>query len=132
LQEVDLINLEEFERDDDPLRQAKTNRSLLEYYFSRTPSLLLFILQNYPAVDLITYLNADLFFFSRLDASFDEIANHSIAIIAHRFPAAFRNSRVAESGLTLEVIASGEDFAREGLYSCKCRRPNLNRRPQRE
>lgn len=92
LAKVDLISLEDLECGDAPLRQAKTNRSLLEYYFSCTPSLPLFILQNNPAVDVITYLDADLFFFSRLEALFNEIANHSIAIIAHRFPAAFRKA----------------------------------------
>ena len=92
LAKVDLISLEDFERGDDPLRQAKTNRSLLDYYFTCTPSLPLFILQNNPAVDLITYLDADLFFFSTLDPLFDEIANHSIAIIAHRFPAVFHKA----------------------------------------
>ena len=89
LPHIDLIKLDELERDDDALREAKTNRSLLEYYFTCTPSLPLFILRNNPAVDLITYLDADLFFFSTVDPLFDEIGNHSIAIIEHRFPPAF-------------------------------------------
>lgn len=90
LPEVNLISLDELERDDAPLRQAKTNRSLLEYYFTCTPSLPLFILRREPAVDLITYLDSDLFFFSSLEPLFDEIGNQSIAIIAHRFSEVFR------------------------------------------
>ena len=57
------IVLEEFERDDEPLKIAKTNRSRIEYYFTCTPSLPLYILNHWPEVGLITYIDADLFFF---------------------------------------------------------------------
>jgi hypothetical protein len=90
LPEVRLLTLGELERDDPQLRQAKTNRSLLEYYFTCTPSLPLFILNHNPDVDLITYLDSDLFFFSDVEPVFDEIGNNSIAIIAHRFSETFR------------------------------------------
>lgn len=90
LPEVSLLALRELERDDPLLRQAKTNRSPLEYYFTCTPSLPLFILNHNPDVDLITYLDSDLYFFSDVEPLFDEIGNHSIAIIPHRFSEAFR------------------------------------------
>lgn len=90
LPEVSLLTLSDLERDDPPLRQAKTNRSLLEYYFTCTPSLPLFILRLEPTVDLITYLDADLFFFSTIEPLFEEMQAKSIAIIAHRFSDAFR------------------------------------------
>jgi hypothetical protein len=93
LPHIDLIELDQLERDDASLQEAKANRSLLEYYFTCTPSLPLFILRNNPAVDLITYLDADLFFFSTVEPLFDEIGNHSIAIIEHRFPPAFRKAQ---------------------------------------
>jgi len=83
LPELRLITLTEFE--DAALREAKSNRSLAEYYFTCTPSLPLFILKQAPEVDLITYLDADLFFFSNLAPIYQEIGNHSIAIIGHRF-----------------------------------------------
>ena len=90
LREINLIRLDELERNDAPLRQAKSNRSLLEYYFTCTPSLPLFILNHNPDVDLITYLDSDLYFFSSIEPLFDEIGNKSIAIIAHRFTEEFR------------------------------------------
>jgi hypothetical protein len=90
LQKLDLpeiypISLKEFEQGDTALQAAKQNRSLVEYYFTCSPSWPLFILNHYPEVDLITYLDADLFFFSSLAPLFEEIADHSIAIIGHRF-----------------------------------------------
>jgi len=79
------IALEEFERDDEPLRLAKTNRSRIEYYFTCTPSLPLYILNNRPEVELITYLDADLFFFASPAPLFEEMKEGSVAIIGHRF-----------------------------------------------
>jgi hypothetical protein len=87
---INLIKLEELERDDALLCKAKSNRSLLEYYFTCTPSLPLFILNHNHDVDLITYLDSDLYFFSNIEPIFDEIGHHSIAIIAHRFTEGFR------------------------------------------
>jgi hypothetical protein len=85
LPDINLISLNEFERGDEALLGAKQNRRLIEYYFTCSPSLPLFILNNYPEVDLITYLDADLFFFSDITPIYEEIADASIAIIEHRF-----------------------------------------------
>ncbi len=90
LPQVSLLTLSELERNDPQLRQARTNRSLLEYYFTCTPSLPLLILNRNSEVDLITYLDSDLYFFSDVESLFEEIGNKSIAIIAHRFSEAFR------------------------------------------
>lgn len=80
------IALEEFERDDEPLRIAKANRSRIEYYFTCTPALPLYILNHWLEVDLITYIDADLFFFASPAPLFDEMAEGSVSIIGHRFP----------------------------------------------
>src|SRR5712691_2882118 len=91
LPDIQLIALEDFEKDDQELLGAKQNRTLIEYYFTCTPSLPLFILNNCPEVGIITYLDADFFFFADPAPVFDEIADHSIAIIGHRFPAQLRH-----------------------------------------
>src|SRR5436853_3912156 len=91
LPEVSLLTLDELERGDPALLGAKENRSRIEYYFTCTPSLPLFILRADPTVDLITYLDADLFFFSSVAPLFQEMEGKSIAIIAHRFAPAFRH-----------------------------------------
>jgi hypothetical protein len=83
---VNPITLKDFERDDELLLSAKQNRSRIEYYFTCTPSLLLYVLNNWPEVDLITYLDADLFFFSSPTPLFEELGGGSISIIGHRFP----------------------------------------------
>jgi hypothetical protein len=91
LPNVHLIALEDFEAGDEKLLRAKENRSLIEYYFTCTPSLPLFILDRHPEVDQITYLDADLFFFDSPLPLYDEIGVNSIAIIGHRFPPHLRH-----------------------------------------
>ena len=81
---VDLIALEELEQSDSRLAKAKVERTLVEYYFTCTPSLPFFILNNYDYVQLITYIDADLYFFADPIPVFDEIGHGSVAIIPHR------------------------------------------------
>jgi hypothetical protein len=85
------IPLESLETYDPELLIAKGNRNSIEYYFTCTPSLPLYILARHPEVKLITYLDADLFFFAEPRPIFDEIGRSSIAIIGHRFPDTLRH-----------------------------------------
>jgi len=80
-----LISLQEFEREDQVLLRAKANRTTIEYYFTCTPSLPLFVFNHHPDVPMLTYLDADLFFFDNPNPIFDEIADHSIAVVSHRY-----------------------------------------------
>ena len=71
--------------EDEAMLQAKKNRNVAEYCWTLTPCLTWYILQREPAIQHITYLDADLFFYSSVDPLFAEIAGASIAIIEHRF-----------------------------------------------
>jgi hypothetical protein len=85
LRVVPLLSLE---ADDSALGVAKANRSRVEYYFTLTPCWLSWLLAHHPEIRLLTYLDADLFFFgsplplfSALESSF---AN--VLITSHRLP----------------------------------------------
>ncbi len=91
LQNIRLIRLKTFEHNDHKLLEAKINRTRIEYYFTCTPSFPLFILNSYPDIDHIIYLDADIMFFSDPSPLYEEIKGHSIAIIAHRFPPNLRS-----------------------------------------
>lgn len=67
------------------LLEAKKDRGVAEYCWTLSPSLPWYVLQNNPHIDGITYLDADLLFYSSLQPLFDEIGDSSIAIIEHRF-----------------------------------------------
>lgn len=78
---VHTIRVQEIERANPDLAAVKPHRTLLEYYFTCTPSLPRFVLDRHPGVDLITYLDADLFFFANPTPLFTEIGTGSIGLV---------------------------------------------------
>ncbi len=85
LPSVNLVSIESFLKDDVELIAAAGNRSKIEFYFTCSPSMPIYVLNHFQDVNQITYLDADLYFFSDVEPLFQEIAQHSIAIIPHRF-----------------------------------------------
>lgn len=88
---VRLITLAEFEAADPDLLRIKPTRSIVEYYFTCTPSLVRFVLGQSPQVDSVTYLDSDLYFFRDPEPVFVEAGAKSVAIIAHRFGVKYRH-----------------------------------------
>lgn len=91
------ISVEDFERGDAALLAAKQNRSRAEYFFTCTPSLCLYVLSQFPEVDLLTYLDADLYFYSSPEPLFAELGSASVGLIAHRY--APRSQRYIKYGI---------------------------------
>jgi hypothetical protein len=91
LPNVFLISIQDFEKGDEALRIAKTNRTTVEYYFTCTPSLPLYIFNHFKGINSLTYLDSDFFFFSDPEPVMKIIGEHPIAITAHRFPPALCN-----------------------------------------
>jgi hypothetical protein len=81
---VVIVSRVELERATDGLAEASRNRSKAEYYFTCTPALPFFILRSHENVDLITYLDADLYFYANPEPLFAELGSGSIAIISHK------------------------------------------------
>lgn len=55
-----------------------------QYYFSATPNICLFLLNKYPSIDILLYLDADVFIFNSLDALYEEFGDSSVGICPHR------------------------------------------------
>ena len=83
------VALSDFESGDDALMAARANRSQVEYYFTCTPSLLLYVFDQYPDIDQLIYIDADLFFYSSTAPLLDEIGESPIAVIPHRYSPAW-------------------------------------------
>jgi hypothetical protein len=79
------IRLADFEKDDDALLAAKRNRTLVEYYFTCTPSLPLYILQRNADIERLFYVDADCYFFSSPEAMIKEMGRGSIYLAGHRY-----------------------------------------------
>jgi len=86
LSRVTLTSLSVLEKSNPALLATKPQRSRVEYYYTCGPSFLIYVLQQNPEIDLVTYLDADLRFFSNPEPIFSELADSSVGIISHRFP----------------------------------------------
>ena len=84
LQNVVLVPLHELEHGDLALSVARHNRSVVEYYWTLTPSIIHYLIIKYRLAQL-TYLDSDLFFFSSPDPIFQEFGSNSVMIHGHRF-----------------------------------------------
>jgi hypothetical protein len=88
------VALPAFEAGNAALAAAKTNRSIVEYYFTCTPSLMEWVLGQDAGVETITYLDSDLFFFSDPEPLFTWFEGHSTLLIEHRFAPAVKTLEV--------------------------------------
>ncbi|MFO0775926.1 MAG: glycosyltransferase [Nitrospiraceae bacterium] len=91
LPEVVTVPVHEIEQGDDALRAAKADRTQVEYYWTLTPTIILRLLEREPSIDVLTYLDADLYVFSDPQPIFDELGTRAILIHEHRFSPAQRH-----------------------------------------
>ncbi|MGF1579659.1 MAG: glycosyl transferase [Gemmataceae bacterium] len=76
----------------EPLREAQTNRSRIEFFFTCSPCWPWYLLHKYPHIDLLTYVDADINFFHSPEEVFDELGDRSVGIIEHRFAPHLRHA----------------------------------------
>ncbi len=85
---VRLVRVEDLVARHPALAAARKDRTWLEFYFTCTSWLMRDLLPRLPAGELLTYLDADMYFYASPELVFDEIGGASIAITPHRFPSA--------------------------------------------
>jgi len=82
---IKLISEAAFETGDDALIATKADRTRVEYYWTCTASLPLYIFKQQPSIDILIYLDADTFFYSSPRAIIDELGEDSIMIVPHDY-----------------------------------------------
>ena len=111
---VKLISLAQFE--DEGLVQAKATRSQVEYCWTCTPSLPLYLLNEASGIEAVIYLDADLFFYGEPVSVEREMADGSIGIVEHRLSKAYEH---VEEGSGIYNVAfmvfKNDPYARECL-----------------
>jgi hypothetical protein len=85
------ISLAEFEAADPELLAVKPSRSRAEYCFTISPCLPRWLLRQQPGIEVITYLDADMAFFSDPAPLFAELGGNNALIVEHRFPEFLRH-----------------------------------------
>lgn len=88
------ISLEDFEKNEPRLAKAKSNRSLVEYYFTCSPFLPRYVLQHHPLAQGVVYLDSDMFCFAPLAEILEECLNWSVGLSPHRFPERLKGEEV--------------------------------------
>jgi hypothetical protein len=73
---------------------AKNDRSVAEYCWTLSSCIPWHVMHRHPEIDFITYIDADLLFYSSVEPIYAEIADASVAIIEHRFTPRFRHLEV--------------------------------------
>jgi hypothetical protein len=80
-----IVSLQTLESALPELRAAKLNRSLKEYYYTLSSASCQYVMENCSEIDLITYVDADTYFFSNPAHVFESLDGRSIAITPHNF-----------------------------------------------
>jgi len=86
------IKLSRLESYYNELLSLKKSRSKIEYYYTCGPSFIKYIMDNFINIDIITYLDADLYFFHDPKPLFDQFQGYSIGVIAHQLPEFRKNN----------------------------------------
>lgn len=81
------VALSRLEQWDPELAAVKASRSQTEYYFSLSPCWPRYLLAHHPDLELLTYLDSDLYFYASPTAVLDELPGKSVGIVEHRFAA---------------------------------------------
>jgi len=85
LEHVTVVPLRDLEAHDTGLAAVKPTRSPVEYCWTATPALPLYLFDTRPELTEITYLDADLLFYSDPEALFREMGDASVLITPHRY-----------------------------------------------
>jgi hypothetical protein len=85
------VPLVSVEAGDAALATAKADgRSIVEYYFTLTPSLVLYVCDHADGAEIVTYLDGDLWFVRDPEPIYTEMADAAVLVIPHGFPKVMR------------------------------------------
>lgn len=79
-----LINVNKLE--DETILKLKKERNRLEYCCTMKPVFLIYVLNNYPDVNIVTYMDADLYFFGESNKLYEEMGQSTVMLSNHDLP----------------------------------------------
>ena len=81
---VTLVRLEDFERENPDVLAIKDTRSLRDYYFTLSGCLSAWMLRQAKRQEVLTYVDADLYFYASPAPLFAAMENASVGLVGHR------------------------------------------------
>ncbi|HEX3695664.1 MAG TPA: hypothetical protein VH374_09755 [Polyangia bacterium] len=118
------IPLHAIEAGDESLRAARQGRTAVEYYWTLTPTIIQWTINHHPQIDVLTYLDADLFFFSSLDPIYAELGEQSILVHEHRFTPELAYQERDSGRFNVGLLSFRRD--REGMAALQWWRESCN------
>lgn len=115
LKNVRLIKLSDFE--DKQLLSVKPDRTAVEYMWTLTPSLPLYVFKRDPKAKMVAYIDADCFFYSDPKPIYDEMGKKSILLIEHRYSKDRKDWEKTSGRFNVEMLIFRRD--RYGLQALK-------------
>lgn len=94
LPRLSTVALPELEAFDPEFAGTKSDRTPVEYCWTATPAVPLYVLSTRPEVDEITYLDADLLFFRDPEPLFEEMGDDSVLITPHRYAPEYSHQEI--------------------------------------
>jgi len=83
--EIEPVRLSELESADPETAACRGNRSLIEYFFTLSPALPLFLFRRDPEIDILAYVDSDFMFFSSPEPIWEELGGRDVLIYEHDF-----------------------------------------------
>lgn len=106
--QVKTILLEDIEKEDSGLLTCKANRSLIEYYFTLSPCLPLYVLKKYNLAHICS-LDADIKFYASPQPLFDYLMDSSIIITPHKFSEEIRHLvKYGKNNVSFQIFKNDE------------------------
>lgn len=106
LNRTTVISLSEFE--DEELLSVKADRTVGEYCWTATPKTIYYVIKKFN-VDICTYVDADVYFYSSPKVIFDELGNDSILITEHRFSPEYKGEEKKSGIYCVQFISFRND-----------------------
>ena len=107
-QKIIAFGLSEFETANPMLPVLKEARSQVEYYYTCGPVFIRYVMDFDPSIDIITYLDSDLYFFADPELLFEAFQGYSIGVMAHHLPE-FRTRDVKQGVFNVGWISFRRD-----------------------
>ncbi len=137
--QLTLIRLSDLEDFNSELFIAKQNRTLVEYYFTLSPCLPLFLLKKYSNLPWICSVDSDIYFYGNPKSIFDDFEkNHSILITPHKFTPELTSLNFEKYGIfnvSFQAfknndigLACLEKWQKQCILWCKYKYDSLNER----
>jgi SAM-dependent methyltransferase len=109
LPDVEIVTLPVLEAHDPALLSTKSDRTQVEYCWTATPAVCRYVLETQPEVDEVTYLDADIQFFSDPEPLFDELGDDAVLIVPHRYAPEHRHKESSSGTYNVEWLTFKRD-----------------------